>query len=128
MNKSHRSFPLTLRFLLQNNIERAMIACSGSRLELQDFTKFGRDKLKLETEGDEVPGTGEAGGWRWSDRSTTEKEMLSDNVPLNQIKDNSEREAILQALEACKGNKTKAAERLRISRTLLYRKMKKHGL
>ena len=122
-----RKWPGNIREL-QNNIERAMIACSGSRLELQDFTKFGRDKLKLETEGDEVPGTGEAGGWRWSDRSTTEKEMLSDNVPLNQIKDNSEREAILQALEACKGNKTKAAERLRISRTLLYRKMKKYGL
>jgi len=39
-----------------------------------------------------------------------------------------ERKAILEALEAAQGNKKKAAQKLGISRSALYNKLKKHGL
>lgn len=47
---------------------------------------------------------------------------------LSKAKEETERKAILRALEICGGNKSKAAEKLEISRTLLYRKMKKYGI
>ena len=42
--------------------------------------------------------------------------------------DDAEREALVQALEACGGNQTKAAERLGISRRSLIYKLERHGL
>lgn len=39
-----------------------------------------------------------------------------------------ERKAIMEALEAAQGNKKKAAQKLGISRSALYNKLKKHGL
>ena len=40
----------------------------------------------------------------------------------------AERGALLQAIEACKGNMTRTAEQLGVSRNTLYRKMKRHGI
>jgi transcriptional regulator with GAF, ATPase, and Fis domain len=40
----------------------------------------------------------------------------------------AERRALLAALQACGGDKAKAARRLEISRTALYEKIKRHGL
>jgi len=39
-----------------------------------------------------------------------------------------ERELLVEALDACRWHRTKSAEALRINRTTLWRKMKKHGL
>lgn len=47
---------------------------------------------------------------------------------LDDVKDSTEKELILKALVTSKGNKTKAAEVLGINRSVLYDKMKKHGL
>jgi transcriptional regulator of acetoin/glycerol metabolism len=40
----------------------------------------------------------------------------------------AERGALLQAIEDCKGNMTRTAEQLGVSRNTLYRKMKRHGI
>ncbi|MBW8382372.1 MAG: sigma 54-interacting transcriptional regulator [Youngiibacter sp.] len=47
---------------------------------------------------------------------------------LDDVKDVAERELIIKALLTSKGNKTKAAETLGINRSVLYDKMKKHGI
>ncbi|NLD18916.1 MAG: sigma 54-interacting transcriptional regulator [Clostridiales bacterium] len=47
------------------------------------------------------------------------------NNPIEEAKNNAERELILQALEESKGNKSKAAEILKISRPRLYQKIKR---
>ena len=47
---------------------------------------------------------------------------------LTDITDRAEREIILQALEGCKGDKSKAARKLGIPRSTLYYKMKKLGV
>ncbi|MGG1396665.1 sigma 54-interacting transcriptional regulator [Bacillus salipaludis] len=52
-------------------------------------------------------------------------EFIEHHNPLEEIKKHAEREAIIQVLKMCKGNKTKAAELLKISRPLLYQKMKR---
>ncbi|MEI4770017.1 sigma 54-interacting transcriptional regulator [Psychrobacillus sp. FJAT-51614] len=51
--------------------------------------------------------------------------------PINQMKkeeDNKEKEMIIQLLEESAGNKSKAADKLGIHRTTLYKKLKKYGL
>lgn len=48
--------------------------------------------------------------------------------PLNQAREKSEKEALLNALEQTAQNKVKAAKLLGISRNEIYRKMKKYGL
>ncbi|MFJ5770908.1 sigma-54 interaction domain-containing protein [Psychrobacillus sp. NPDC093180] len=51
--------------------------------------------------------------------------------PINQLKkeeDNKEKEMLIQSLKESLGNKSKAADRLGIHRTTLYKKLKKHGL
>jgi DNA-binding NtrC family response regulator len=47
---------------------------------------------------------------------------------LASVKDDAERAAILSALSAAGGNKTRAAALLRIHRVKLYEKMKRHGI
>ena len=59
------------------------------------------------------------------DREKDHFEFIKNNNPLEDIKKQAEREAIIQVLKMCKGNKTKAAELLKISRPLLYQKMKR---
>ncbi|MCY6369690.1 sigma 54-interacting transcriptional regulator [Clostridium ganghwense] len=47
---------------------------------------------------------------------------------LDDVINKAEKEAILNALAACKGNKSKVAKLLQISRTTLYEKMNKHNI
>lgn len=47
---------------------------------------------------------------------------------LNDISDRTEREVILQTLEGCRGDKSKAARKLGVPRSTLYYKMKKLGV
>ncbi|MDR7868734.1 MAG: sigma 54-interacting transcriptional regulator [Sporomusaceae bacterium] len=50
------------------------------------------------------------------------------SASLGRVKDVAEKQAILNALSKANGNKTAAANELNIHRTLLYAKMKKHGI
>lgn len=50
------------------------------------------------------------------------------NNSLKNIKDDSEKNAIITALEKSKNNKTKAAALLNINRSLLYSKLKKFDI
>jgi DNA-binding NtrC family response regulator len=47
---------------------------------------------------------------------------------IREVQHQAEKEAIEYALKACDYNKSQAARRLGIHRTLLYKKMKKHGI
>jgi transcriptional regulator with PAS, ATPase and Fis domain len=47
---------------------------------------------------------------------------------IREVQHQAEKEAIEYALKACAYNKSQAAQRLGIHRTLLYKKMKKHGI
>ncbi len=50
------------------------------------------------------------------------------NKTLQEIVEETEKEAILSALEICKGNKTKVSELLNIHRNSLYQKMRKYNI
>jgi two-component system response regulator HydG len=73
----------------------------------------------------------EAGLHRLSSAVTAPEDLpahtLSPRSPVISIPD-SEKQAILAALEASNGERSKAAKLLKTSRTTLYRKMKEYGL
>ena len=62
-------------------------------------------------------------------QNTSESVAVNDlTVSLKELKDESEKKAILSALEASGHNKAKAARMLNISRTLLYKKLAKYNI
>ncbi|MCM3571186.1 sigma-54-dependent Fis family transcriptional regulator [Neobacillus mesonae] len=87
---------------LQNMIERAMNRISPQERELK-IEHF--DYL--------------------TDKENSPSDFIKNDNPLEEIKRQAEREAIIHVLKVCKGNKTKAAELLKISRPLLYQKMRR---
>ncbi len=108
---------------LQNSIARAMVACRGELLTREDFQMFHRD---LETEG-----TGKMAAEQTGVnpvRLMREETAVNTGDSLQDIKRTTEKRTIEQILEECGGNKSKAAERLGISRTMLYKKLKMYGL
>jgi transcriptional regulator with PAS, ATPase and Fis domain len=86
---------------LQNIIERAM-----NRIEWQERT------LKLDH-------------FDYLTKKEDESLFIDSDNPLENVKRKAEREAIIQVLISCNGNKSKAAKLLKISRPLLYQKMKR---
>lgn len=54
--------------------------------------------------------------------------QADESVPLKSIVNRAERDALRHALAVCGNNKSQAARMLGIHRTLLYKKMAKHGL
>ncbi len=91
---------------LQNVIERAMnIRLSGTlvRSDFSDFTTYKVPQLGFDEQARQ-------GGSYREVKGDIEKKLLSD------------------AIESCQGNKKKAAEKLGISRTLLYRKLKQFDM
>lgn len=113
-------FPGNIREL-ENVLERAMIYCENSLIEVADldFALPNQDRPgtapslsgKLEP-ARFPPGLVEAAG-----RGTVSESM-----------DDIERDAIAQALEHCAGNRSKAAEILGISRRNIQYKIKRYGL
>lgn len=101
---------------LFNMIERAMNVCDGTVLRLQDFGDFF--SMKGKHEGNEP--TFSQGGSSFI--------AVSEESPLEKVRDLAEREAIISALATCRGNKSKAADLLKISRPCLYYKMKKNQI
>ena len=90
---------------LRNVAERALILCDGEQVEVGHLPEAIRGK------GGEQEASG--GGATKS---------------LKRIMDDTEREAISDALSRCGNNRAKAARLLNIHRTGLYQKMKKYGI
>ncbi|MDI6600507.1 MAG: sigma 54-interacting transcriptional regulator [Thermoanaerobacteraceae bacterium] len=91
---------------LQNIVERAMNESDGEVLEWEHFSNyFNRNKLK-------------------ENYKTQRKNAFS----IKDMKENLEKDLIIETLSNCDNNKTKAAKILGISRTLLYKKLKKYGI
>ena len=103
---------------LQNGIERAVAMSHGEVLRPEHFPV---NLLRLahggRTEG--IPGTAEA---------DAEERSAKGPGSLASVKAEAERSAILSALAAVGGNRTKAAELLRIHRVKLHEKIKRHGI
>ena len=99
----HYAWPGNIREL-RNVVERAMIVCQGETLELAD----------LPIEKTAAPPVS-----AFSDGTV---------APLKQLLTETERQAILRALEHTGNNRAEAAKLLGIHRTGLYQKMKKHGI
>ena len=112
-----RDWPGNIREL-QNVIERAMNIAKKRELTLADFRKiesfesvnhnpiYIKEKNFLFTNNDEEDST---------------------SLLVNK-KNTLEKDTILKVLESCEYNKSKAAKKLGISRTLLYQKLKKYNL
>ena len=125
-----REWPGNIREL-QNNIERAMIACPGTILERHDFERFGRNHAAghLHTWSG---GRNSAGAEETAEGKPSETESFrnigAEASSLSEVREYTEKAAIRQALADCGNNKSRTAEKLGISRTLLYRKLKQYGL
>jgi transcriptional regulator with PAS, ATPase and Fis domain len=87
---------------LYNVLERALATMEGGVLEAADLPYY------------------------LSRRSTSPSRLVQ--RPLKEVVARAEREAVRHALAITRGNKARAAELLGIHRTLLYKKMAKHGL
>ncbi|MEK4029871.1 sigma 54-interacting transcriptional regulator [Pseudobacillus sp. FSL P4-0506] len=94
---------------LQNTLERAMnsIDTNTHQLDAQHFESFIEENLSSRQE-PLIPQSAEK--------------------PLEEVKKRAEKEAIIQVLKKCNGNRTKAAQVLKISRPLLYQKIKRLGI
>jgi transcriptional regulator with PAS, ATPase and Fis domain len=89
---------------LHNEIEKAMHYAQGDTLRSADFNfRIDNTRLNLDTLGE------------------LEK-------PIDQIRNDAERKLIVEILQRYDGNKTKAAQYLKISRPLLYQKMRRLGI
>lgn len=91
---------------LQNVVERAMNMSWGETLEWKHFSPYFKNKKFQKNP--KIDGNGEF--------------LIKD------MKDRLEKETIIEALDKCNNNKTQAAIRLGISRTLLYKKIKKYDI
>ncbi|WP_462335915.1 sigma-54 interaction domain-containing protein [Fusobacterium varium] len=91
---------------LQNVVERAMNMSDSMILQWKDFQEYFDSKhLKK-----------------------LKRTKCSDNYDIKTIKKDFEKEVIAEALEKTENNRTKAAELLGVSRTMLYKKLKEYDL
>lgn len=96
---------------LKNIVERACVLCSGNRITRQDILNalYPRD-----LEESQKPASAEN---TYAPLAVSEARSVV-----------SEREALMQALEECGGNQSKAARKLGIDRSTLWRKMRKYQM
>ena len=106
---------------LQNVVERVMASTRNDFLETDDFRRFSPHP---ESENRTVSG--------FSGSSFPDGKYEEATAPgiksLSLQKEESEKKAILNALQASGMNKSKAARMLKISRTLLYKKLEKYDI
>ncbi len=109
-----REWPGNVREL-QNILEKAINFSNRRMLTLDDFRKI--EKLESICSANDI---------------NTEENVTSnnkeDNLSLTNRKDALEKDVIIKALEDCNYNKSKAAKKLGVSRTLLYQKFKKYNI
>lgn len=103
---------------LQNIIEKAMNFTMKNSLNLDDFRKIEQFEsinrnVLINTE---------------NDLFNNNESDASSLTKLNNKKNVLEKDLIIKALDECENNKSKAAKKLGISRTLLYQKIKKYNL
>ncbi len=99
------SWPGNIREL-EHSIERACVLCGQGQL---DVTHFGFLAERIPQDGAAMPGGRPA-------------------ISLKSKNDILEQQAILEALAACGGNRTAAAQLLGVSRATLYNKLKRLGI
>ncbi|MPM66883.1 Regulatory protein AtoC [bioreactor metagenome] len=110
----YRDWPGNIREL-QNVIEKAMNVSRKSNLSLEDFKKF--ESYEAFTSGNRIA----------NEEMSSSNENDSPLMLMNK-KNNIEKSTILDVLEMCEYNKSKAAKKLGISRTLLYQKLRKYNI
>ena len=89
---------------LFNTLEKAMNYAKGDTLKLENFMPSAK-------------------------KGTFQLDALTNEEnPIETVRHEAERKLIMQVLEISQGNKTKAAELLRIARPLLYQKMNRLGI
>ncbi|GIX07965.1 MAG: acetoacetate metabolism regulatory protein AtoC [Candidatus Poribacteria bacterium] len=98
---------------LRNTIERAVVFARGPRIELRDLRPEILDATLQETPEPEA--------------ETTERSVRVD-VRVGMTAYEAERRLILQTLEECGGNKTRAAEILGITPRTIRNKLKEYGI
>lgn len=87
---------------LENRIQRAVIMCESSTIETYDLG--------------------------FTEKPVIQRAPLSKVIPLKEARNNIERDLIITSLQKHRGNITKAAEELGISRPTFYDLIKKHSL
>jgi DNA-binding NtrC family response regulator len=85
-------------------------------------------KLAIFAEAEEIDVHTVAHALKAVDQETIGNKGQRDNRPLSDQVEEFERDLILEALRACGGNQTRAAEQLGVERTNFVKKMRKHGL
>ncbi len=133
---------------LQNVIERVMASTRSEFLETEDFRRFSPHPGSSRHAASWLPGITFSGAERSAENRSVsagfpqeEKDDRNRSIPkifpetstgemksLSRQKEESERDAILRALQLSGMNKSKAARMLNISRTLLYKKLEKYGI
>ncbi|QLC72659.1 sigma 54-interacting transcriptional regulator [Pseudomonas sp. LPB0260] len=109
---------------LRNLLERAQLAADTSLLEAAQIVPL----LGTPTAPPAAPIAAPATPAATSPADTAAAPADLRVPPLAQSIANAEREALLRALEACAGNRRRAAVELGISRASLYSKLQQHGL
>ncbi|WP_439859968.1 sigma-54 interaction domain-containing protein [Pseudomonas sp. MBLB4136] len=109
---------------LRNLLERAQLAADTSLLEAAQIIPL----LATPTAPPAAPIAAPAAPAATSPVDTAADPADLRVPPLAQSIANAEREALLRALEACAGNRRRAAVELGISRASLYSKLQQHGL
>ncbi len=92
---------------LENIIERCVVVTAGDVIDLQDLPGYILESVKLHKE---------------------DKTYAPQGEKLDDALDSAEQEAITKALKEYRGNRTKAAEALGISRRSLHRKIAKYNI
>jgi len=115
------AFPGNVREL-ENAVERGVVLCPGHLLRLDDLPDAVRSG--------EGSRTGPKSRLPVATASSEPSGSVGDAVPasLEDALREPERQAILSALAACGGNRTRAAVALGIDRTTLYKKMRSLGI
>ncbi len=107
---------------LMNSVERGVVLAKADYLRLEDFPFFHyNDNSALDNFIQKD--SGQADSIANDDSDATDHKDKADALPLSEI----EKKAILKTLQACKGNKSETARRLKITRKTLLKKLKQYG-
>jgi two-component system response regulator AtoC len=109
---------------LQNFVERLVVLARGEEIDAADVQAGMDQPMVFQTE----TGSDQSGAPARGNDPTREPAARPDNVHLSQALRDAERQALLNALQQAKGNRSLAARLLGISRSTFYSKLEEHGL